>query len=91
MTDRTILLRADVVERLEALAQGRNLNDVLDDLLQRAVQQPSNNWALAVSEGMEAADIEWLDEEDASEQSRARYREHVLKRWQDHQDADDGN
>jgi predicted transcriptional regulator len=68
MTDRTITLRADLVWRLEALAQqrGRSLDDVLGELLNSYVTAKSGNWALAVAEGMEAADIDWINNPDTS-------------------------
>lgn len=72
MTDRTITLRADLVERLEALAhrQGRSLDDVFGELLNTYAPVQSGNWALVVAEGMEAADIHWIDDPDASANSR---------------------
>jgi predicted transcriptional regulator len=68
MTDRTISLRSDLVERLEELAQrqGRSVNDVFGELLNTYAPVQNGNWALAVAEGMEAADIDWMDDPDAS-------------------------
>ncbi|MBK8024592.1 MAG: hypothetical protein IPK19_25000 [Chloroflexi bacterium] len=49
MTDRTITLRSDLVERLETLAeqQGRSLDDVFDSLLNSYVPASGGNWAIS--------------------------------------------
>ena len=88
MTDRTITLRSDLVERLEALAQrqGRSLDDVFGDLLNTYVPVQSGNWSLAVAEGMEAADIDWIDDPDASVSSREHFRQHLHEKWRRTQD-----
>ena len=54
MSERTITLRADLVERLESLAGGRTLNDVVGDLLAEhtPLAAPGKNWALALLEGV---------------------------------------
>jgi predicted transcriptional regulator len=69
MTNRTITLRADLAERLEDLArrQGRSIDEVFADLLNIYAPQAGGNWALAVAEGMEAADIDWIDDPNASQ------------------------
>ena len=84
MTDRTISLRSDLVERLEALAeqQGRSLDDVFGELLNNYAPVESGNWALAVAEGMEAADIDWIDDPDASTRSREHFERHLRRKWQ---------
>jgi predicted transcriptional regulator len=84
VTDRTITLRSDLVERLEALArrQGRSLDEVFGELLNTYAPVQSGNWALAVAEGMEAADISWLDDPDASAHSRAHFERHLREKWQ---------
>ena len=66
MSNPIITLRADLVKRLETLAerQGRLLNEVVGDMLTTFVPPPSGNWALAVAEHMEAADIHWIDNPD---------------------------
>jgi hypothetical protein len=68
MTNRTITLRADLVERLEELArrQGKSIDAVFGDLLNTYAPQGGGNWALAVAEGMETADIDWIDDSNAS-------------------------
>lgn len=68
MTDRTITLRSDLVERLETLAgrQGRTVDEIFGELLNSYAPVNRGNWALAVAEGMEAADIDWIDDPDAS-------------------------
>ncbi|MBZ0300820.1 MAG: hypothetical protein K8J31_13805 [Anaerolineae bacterium] len=83
MTDRTITLRSDLVERLEALAQrqGRSLDDLFGELLNTYAPVQSGNWALAVAEGMEAADIDWIDDPDASANSRDHFEHHLREKW----------
>jgi predicted transcriptional regulator len=84
MTDRTITLRADLVERLESLAQrqARSLDEVLDELLNTYAPEARGNWALAVARGMEAADIDWIDDPDASVNSRAHFERHLREQWE---------
>lgn len=84
MTDRTITLPSELVERLEILAkaQGRTIEDVFGELLEQYAPTTGGNWALAVAEGMEAADIEWRDEPDASSRSREHFERHLRERWQ---------
>lgn len=90
MTDRTITLRSDLVERLEALAgqQGRTIDDVFGEILNSYVPVGSGNWALAVAEGMEAAAIDWIDEPDASLNSRANFDRHLREQWERTQSDD---
>ena len=93
MTEKAITLRADLVERLQALAQsqGHSVDDVLDHLLPE--QQPQNqaNWALALAEEMESADIDWTDQPDLSTNSARNYAAHIQAEWQRRQNevADD--
>lgn len=84
MTDRTITLRSELVERLETLAerQGRSLDDVFSELLNTYAPTPSGNWALAVAEGMEAADIDWIDDPNASLNSRVHFQQHLREKWE---------
>mgnify|MGYP001178243939 CR=1 FL=1 len=84
MTNRTITLRSDLVERLEMLAerQGRSLDDVFGELLGTYAPTSGGNWALAVAEGMEAADIDWIDDPDASVNSREEFERHLREKWQ---------
>lgn len=84
MTDRTITLRSDLVERLETLAgqQGRTLDDVFGELLNSYAPTGSSNWALAVAEGMEAADVAWIDDPDASMNSRDHFERHLREQWE---------
>ncbi len=84
MTDRTITLPSELVERLETLAQrqGRPLDEVFSELLNTYAPTPSGNWALAVAEGMEAADIDWLDDPDASVNSRTHFQQHLREKWE---------
>lgn len=69
MMDRTITLRADLVEHLEALAerQDLSLDGVFGQLLDTYAPTASNkHWALAVAGSVEAANINWIDDPDAS-------------------------
>lgn len=87
MAAKTITVRADLVERLESLAQiqGRSLDDVFEDLLEQySALKP--NWALSLAEAMEEADIDWQDESSLSEQSRRNFEQHTLDKWQRTQD-----
>ena len=90
MTDRTITLRSDLVERLETLAQtqGRSMDDVFGELLEQYAPPVGGNWALAVAEGMEAADIDWRDEPTASERSREHFERHLREQWRRTQTSD---
>lgn len=89
MTDRTITLRSDLVERLETLAerQGRSLDEIFGELLNTYAPIKSGNWALAVAEGMEAANIDWIDDPDASLNSLAQFQQHLRKKWERTQDG----
>lgn len=95
MTDRTITLRPDLVERLETLAerQGRSLDDLgnqlLGEMLNTYAPTAGGNWALAVAEGVEAADINWIDDPDASLNSRAHFQQHLRERWERTQNGRD--
>lgn len=93
MTDRTITLRSDLVERLEILAerQGRSMDEVFGELLNTYAPAASGNWALAVAEGMEAADIEWIDDPDASLNSRAHFQQHLREKWARAQNSGGGD
>jgi hypothetical protein len=92
MTDRTITLRSDLVDRLETLAQtqGRTVDEVFGELLEHYSAPAGGNWALAVAEGMEAADIDWHDDPNVSTHSREHFEQHLREKWQrtQHSDAD---
>lgn len=90
MTDRTITLRSDLVERLEALAgqQGRTIDDVFGELLNSYAPVGGGRWALAVAEGMEAAAIDWTDDPDASVNSRHDFERHLREQWERTQSDD---
>jgi predicted transcriptional regulator len=72
METRTIILPAQLVSRLEMLAQrrGRSLDEMLGDLIEDAAPAKNSQWAVALAEGMEASEIDWIDDPDASETSR---------------------
>ena len=87
MAAKTITVRADLVERLETLAQiqGRTLDDVFEDLLEQySTLKP--NWAFSLAEAMEEADIDWQDESSLSEQSQRNFEQHSFDKWQRAQD-----
>ena len=90
MTDRTITLRSDLVERLEALAgqQGRTIDDVFGEILNSYVPVGGGSWALTVAEGMEAAAIDWIDDPDASVNSRHDFERHLREQWERTQSDD---
>lgn len=84
MIGRTITLRSDLVERLETLAerQGQSLDEAFGELLNAYAPAAGGSWALAVAEGMEAADIDWIDEPDASLNSGAHFWQHLREKWE---------
>jgi predicted transcriptional regulator len=84
MTDRTITLRADLVSRLESLAQhqGRSLDDVFTEMLNNYAVPRRSSWASEVAEAMEAAPITWMDDVDASHNSRNAFTNHLRARWE---------
>ncbi len=83
MTDRTITLPANLVERFEQLAdqQRRSLDDLFAELLSNYAPTSGGNWALAVTVGMEAADIDWIVDPDASAHSRELFKRHLNEKW----------
>jgi predicted transcriptional regulator len=90
MAERTVTLRSDLVDRLETIAeqQARSVDEVLGDLLGLYVPPENGNWALAVAEAMEAADIDWIDDPDASVNSREEYKRYLQEKWQRSQQTD---
>lgn len=91
MTEKTITLRAELVERLEALAQqtGQSIDDILASILNAQTEQSkSSNWAMAVVRGMAEADIDWVDAPDLSEKGSRIYREDLHQRWAQSQQGD---
>jgi hypothetical protein len=90
MTDRTITLRSDLVERFETLAEreGRSLDEVFSELLNTYAPTGGRNWGLAVAEGMEAAGIDWVDDPDASLNSRKHFQQHLREKWERTQNDD---
>ena len=90
MTDRTIRLRSDLVERFETLAEqeGRSLDEVFSELLNTYAPTGDRNWALAVAEGMEAVGIDWVDDPNASLNSREHFQQHLREKWERTQNDD---
>ena len=94
MNARTITLRSDLVDHLERLArtQGRTMDDVFRDLLAQYTPSPKvDNWALALAESMEAAEIDWQDEPSLSERSRERFEQRAYQKWRRAQGMDTGD
>ena len=97
MTDRMIALDSELADNLETLAreQGRSVNEVIGDFLKQhpTPEKPSGkNWAQALVERMEAADIDWVDEPNASENSREKFKQYAYEKWLRTQGSDtDGN
>jgi len=83
MDTRTITLPADLADRLESLAtqQGRSVADLVVEILGHYAPTDTGNWALSVAEGMETADIPWLDDPDASMNSAERFRQHLAGKY----------
>jgi len=83
MNHRTITLPADLVARFEVLAeqQGRSFDELFAELLSTYAPTSGSNWALAVATGMEAATIDWIDDPDASVNSRQRFKQHLNEKW----------
>jgi len=77
----TMTVRADLRERLEALAAAQNQS--VDEVLENLLPPPpsGDNWALAFAEEMESADIDWVIDPEASVKSRERYKQHVYEKW----------
>ncbi len=97
MEERTLTLRADLVDRLEAMAskQGRTIEDVLDDVLEDvepAAEKP-NNWALAVVRAATEANIEWEDLPNIANASESGnlYYEDRYQRWLELQQREDSH
>jgi predicted transcriptional regulator len=94
MSAQTIALRTDLIQRLRILAerQGQSVDEVVGEMLDTyAPVANAANWAVAVAEGMRAADIDWIDEPDASVNSRAHFRDYLFEKWQRTQQMDDDN
>ena len=93
MAEKTIRLRAELVDRLESLAtaQGRSVDDVLTNLLAET-EAPQNLWTMELIEAMADETIVWRDVPDLSESSRERFQQAQFERWQQTQltDEDDG-
>jgi hypothetical protein len=83
MDHRTITLPADLVERFEQLADesGRSVDELFAELLSSYAPSSDGNWALTVAAGMETADINWIDEPDASAKSREQFKRNLDEKW----------
>lgn len=93
MSDRTLILRGELVERLERLAQssGQSVEAALDDLLAKyapiAATEP--NWATTFAWLGEQASGAWKDAEDLSERSRDLFEQEVNDKLARPASADD--
>lgn len=84
MSGRTITLSADLVERLETLAeqQGLGLAELFDDMLSKYdLPTGSSNWATTLAEHMENADIDWQEDPELSATSRSDFEDASYQRW----------
>jgi hypothetical protein len=90
MNHRTITLPADLVARFELLAdqEGRSLDELLRELLNNYAPTSGGNWALTVAAGMETADIDWIDDPDASANSRALFKGYLDEKGKRTRDTD---
>ena len=76
-----LMVRADLCERIKALAaeRGQSIDELLEDLL--SADSKPTNWALAFADAVESADVEWVNDPDASIKSSERYKQHVYDKW----------
>jgi len=76
-----LMIRTDLHQRLQALAaqQGQSVDEVLEHLLPPPPTE--ENWALAFAQDMEAADIDWVNDPNASVKSRDHYQQYVYEKW----------
>jgi predicted DNA-binding protein len=91
MDERTITLPADLVERLEILAdqRGHTIAEVFAELLESYTPVAGGcDWALEVARGMALADINWIDDPDASVNSGAYYKQHLEEKLKNRQRMD---
>ncbi|MCC7207913.1 MAG: hypothetical protein IT323_11440, partial [Anaerolineae bacterium] len=72
----------DLGQVYAALAYYYQHKTAMDDQRRADVVRAEQLLADAVAEGMEAADITWLDEPEASSHSRQHVERHVLNTWQ---------
>ena len=82
MIEKSLTLRADLVERLESIAliEDRSVDDVVAALLeQQTPSEKSSNWALHLAETMAAANIVWQDVPELSASSRDVYQDAVYR------------
>jgi predicted transcriptional regulator len=91
MTKQAIILKSELIERLETLAEGQglSLDDMIGKLLSSYVPERPGNWALAVAEGMEAAEIDWIDDPEASAVTGKTYKDHLHEKWRRTQEDDE--
>jgi hypothetical protein len=66
------------VERLEKLAQGRDLNEVVSELLNLSTLIAGGKLALAVAKSM---DTDWLDEPDISARNDVDFGDYLREKW----------
>lgn len=92
MTDRMIALSSDLIDRLEEMAneQGRSVNEVLGEMIARSpkAKNPKNNWLVEIAEEMEAADIDWIDDPEASLHSHERFEQYLEELAQSKKSSD---
>jgi hypothetical protein len=89
MSERTLTLRAELVEQFESLVKkdGRTPDDLFGTLLENYTPAPledehPNQWALEILKTVEAGNIELLvDDPDASENGRVELDNYIYEKW----------
>lgn len=96
MANRKITLRSEVVERLEEMAtqRGESVDMVLSELIgvpsTDVEEAEQESWAVDLAEEMAAADIDWVDDPQASVNSRRHFYEYLEQRAKRRTETDDG-
>lgn len=83
MTEKTLTLKGEIVERMEAVAQqqGRSIEAVLSDVFPPQTVVIASEFGRALVKAM--ADVEWvIDDPDLSTNSRDNYQEARYQEWQ---------
>ncbi|MCB9453847.1 MAG: hypothetical protein H6672_20645 [Anaerolineaceae bacterium] len=94
MDEKTITLRGDLVEQLEAIAstEGRSVDEVLAALLaSQTAPRTQANWAVNLAQAMADEAIPWKEEAELSTHSRDLFQDDRYQRWQETQQTEDHN
>lgn len=85
MSQKSISLPSELIERLEALAQaqGRTVAEVFDDMLAQyhASQSQGSQWAVQLAQNMAQAEIAWQENPDLSQHSQDDFADDAYQRW----------